>query len=57
MLWKQALLDSKAKIDSQRSNGTTALNISCEHGHFGAVVALVNRGASVELADKEVTLR
>ncbi|KAG3239027.1 hypothetical protein PI124_g16026 [Phytophthora idaei] len=52
----KALLKSNATekcIDLQLPTGATALNIACEHGQMDIVVALVNRGASIELADYE----
>ncbi|KAE8987882.1 hypothetical protein PR001_g22194 [Phytophthora rubi] len=40
-------------IDMQLPSGATALNVACEHGRFDVVVALVNAGADLELADSE----
>ncbi|KAG3095843.1 hypothetical protein PI124_g16034 [Phytophthora idaei] len=51
------LLRNGADIDFQRPSGSTALNIACEHDRSDIVVELVNRGASIDLADMEKNLK
>ena len=48
----QILLDFKASIDLQDTNGDPALHVACGQGHAAIVRLLLDRGASLTLCNK-----